>query len=57
MKDFGMNVPETTITNRLHFLLQTYCEANQQLIEYTVEGDWSGGAFLLVAGAIAGNNS
>lgn len=23
-------------------------------IEYTVEGDWSGGAFLLVAGAIAG---
>lgn len=24
-------------------------------IDYTVEGDWSGGAFLLVAGAIAGN--
>jgi 3-phosphoshikimate 1-carboxyvinyltransferase len=24
-------------------------------IQYTVEGDWSGGAFLLVAGAIAGN--
>ncbi len=24
-------------------------------ITYTVEGDWSGGAFLLVAGAIAGN--
>ena len=24
-------------------------------IEYTVEGDWSGAAFLLVAGAIAGN--
>ena len=24
-------------------------------IHYTVEGDWSGGAFLLVAGAIAGN--
>ncbi len=24
---------------------------------YTVEGDWSGGAFLLVAGAIAGNIS
>jgi 3-phosphoshikimate 1-carboxyvinyltransferase len=23
-------------------------------INYTVEGDWSGGAFLLVAGAIAG---
>ncbi|MBS1511453.1 MAG: 3-phosphoshikimate 1-carboxyvinyltransferase [Bacteroidetes bacterium] len=26
-----------------------------QRISYTVEGDWSGGAFLLVAGAIAGN--
>jgi len=25
------------------------------IVEYTVEGDWSGGAFLLVAGAIAGN--
>ncbi len=24
-------------------------------IDYTVEGDWSGGAFLLVAGALAGN--
>jgi 3-phosphoshikimate 1-carboxyvinyltransferase len=24
------------------------------MIEYTVEGDWSGGAFLLVAGAVAG---
>src|SRR5204863_8957481 len=26
-----------------------------QIHEYTVEGDWSGGAFLLVAGAIAGS--
>ncbi len=26
----------------------------QETIEYTVEGDWSGAAFLLVAGAIAG---
>lgn len=26
----------------------------QPIIEYTVEGDWSGAAFLLVAGAIAG---
>jgi 3-phosphoshikimate 1-carboxyvinyltransferase len=30
-------------------------EANAAgVLEYTVEGDWSGGAFLLVAGAIAG---
>jgi len=29
-------------------------EPLQEIIEYTVEGDWSGAAFLLVAGAIAG---
>ena len=29
-------------------------EPNSGAPEYTVEGDWSGGAFLLVAGAIAG---
>ncbi|MEK0422651.1 MAG: hypothetical protein RLZ95_561 [Bacteroidota bacterium] len=29
-------------------------EPLQDVIEYTVEGDWSGAAFLLVAGAIAG---
>jgi 3-phosphoshikimate 1-carboxyvinyltransferase len=29
-------------------------EVNGGALEYTVEGDWSGGAFLLVAGAIAG---
>jgi 3-phosphoshikimate 1-carboxyvinyltransferase len=28
-----------------------------QLINYTVEGDWSGASFLLVAGALAGNIS
>ena len=26
----------------------------KEMVEYTVEGDWSGGAFLLVAGALAG---
>ena len=28
--------------------------ASKEKVEYTVEGDWSGGAFLLVAGALAG---
>jgi 3-phosphoshikimate 1-carboxyvinyltransferase len=28
--------------------------ATPAVVEYTVEGDWSGGAFLLVAGAVAG---
>jgi 3-phosphoshikimate 1-carboxyvinyltransferase len=30
-------------------------ESERSAINYTVEGDWSGAAFLLVAGAIAGN--
>ncbi len=30
-------------------------QLTNQPINYTVEGDWSGAAFLLVAGAIAGN--
>ena len=32
-------------------------KGNQKYVpsEYTVEGDWSGGAFLLVAGAINGH--
>ncbi len=29
-------------------------QTHQEVVEYTVEGDWSGAAFLLVAGAIAG---
>jgi 3-phosphoshikimate 1-carboxyvinyltransferase len=53
MKQFGMQVPENK--NYEEFVFNG--ESNQptsQLIDYTVEGDWSGGAFLLVAGAIAG---
>jgi 3-phosphoshikimate 1-carboxyvinyltransferase len=54
MKDFGMNVPE----NRNHESF--YYSGIQSPLQgaegaYTVEGDWSGAAFLLVAGAIAGN--
>jgi 3-phosphoshikimate 1-carboxyvinyltransferase len=55
MKDFGMKVPENKNYEEFFF--------NKDSSEiptsgggraYTVEGDWSGGAFLLVAGAIAG---
>jgi len=57
MKDFGMNVPE----NRNHEVF--YYGGSQSPLQgaegagktYTVEGDWSGAAFLLVAGAVAGN--
>ena len=54
MQDFGLNVPENRNYEEFVFLPSTM---NYQLstISYTVESDWSGGAFLLVAGAIAGN--
>jgi 3-phosphoshikimate 1-carboxyvinyltransferase len=56
MKQFGMNVPENK--NYEEFIF--YNDSSQVPPAggfrgaYTVEGDWSGGAFLLVAGAIAG---
>jgi len=54
LKKFGMKMP----TNRNYE--EFFFEGNDHFYdftyqEYTVEGDWSGGAFLLVAGAIAGN--
>lgn len=55
MKQFGMNVPENR--NYEEFVFHRRAGVNpapQAATEYTVEGDWSGGAFLLVAGAIAG---
>ena len=55
MKQFGMNVPENK--NYKEFIFHSESTPNPELIthNYTVEGDWSGGAFLLVAGTIAGS--
>jgi 3-phosphoshikimate 1-carboxyvinyltransferase len=56
MKQFGLNVPENKDYEEFVF----HKESSQVPLTggfrgaYTVEGDWSGGAFLLVAGAIAG---
>ena len=52
MKKFGLNVPENY--NYKEFRFKSAIRNLQSEINYTVEGDWSGGAFLLVAGAIAG---
>lgn len=54
MKDFGLPVPVNRNYEEFYFEPSDNSDA-KPLIEYTVEGDWSGGAFLLVAGAIAGN--
>ena len=53
MKDFGLKVPENRSYREFYFDTREWVQ-DEQLIDYTVEGDWSGGAFLLVAAAIAG---
>ena len=55
MKQFGMNVPENK--NYKEFVFHSEPTPNFELTthDYKVEGDWSGGAFLLVAGTIAGS--
>ena len=51
MKDFGY----TVINNQYEsFEIHPLLNPVKQPVNYTVEGDWSGAAFLLVAGAIAG---
>ena len=53
MKHFGWRV-ENRDYEEFYFNGETSVAAGSEVLEYTVEGDWSGGAFLLVAGAIAG---
>lgn len=53
MKQFGFKVPENKNYEEFYFGDSIH-DSRITAHEYTVEGDWSGGAFLLVAGAIAG---
>lgn len=50
MKTFGVDVENTEYKS---FTVKT--EQKYRPTTFTVEGDWSGAAFLLVAGAVAGN--
>jgi 3-phosphoshikimate 1-carboxyvinyltransferase len=52
MKNFGYDVANN---NYESFLIKPAAAKKNTSVKYTVEGDWSGGAFLLVAGAIAGS--
>lgn len=52
LKDFGWEVEQN---NHETFYFLGRKQARQGKIDYRVEGDWSGAAFLLVAGAIAGD--
>jgi 3-phosphoshikimate 1-carboxyvinyltransferase len=49
LSDFGISIENNDFR---HFLIKG--NQSYKAHEYTVEGDWSGAAFLLVAGAIAG---
>lgn len=53
MKDFGLKAPENRNYETFYFD-KTPHVSRLTSHDYTVESDWSGGAFLLVAGAIAG---
>lgn len=52
MKRFGLKTPENRDYKEFYFAPAAL--PAEEVHHYTVEGDWSGGAFLLVAGAIAG---
>ena len=54
MRDFGLKIPANRAYESFYFSGEEHIRSKDK-IEYTVEGDWSGGAFLLVAGAIAGS--
>jgi 3-phosphoshikimate 1-carboxyvinyltransferase len=52
MKHFGYDVINNNFES---FTVLPVSLSAGQTISYTVEGDWSGGAFLLVAGAVSGS--
>jgi len=54
LKSFKMKVPQTHDYTSFYFD-SSEIETDPEAVTYKVEGDWSGGAFLLVAGAIHGN--
>ena len=54
MESFLLKVPENRNYEEFYFDETPVTDTND-FVDYTVEGDWSGGAFLLVAGSIAGN--
>jgi len=55
MKQFGLKLPENKNYEEFYFNSEPTPDSRLKTTDYTVEGDWSGGAFLLVAGVIAGS--
>jgi 3-phosphoshikimate 1-carboxyvinyltransferase len=52
LKDFGMKVPKVQNHETYYFSAQDMSKRNHDF-SYAIEGDWSGAAFLFVAGAIS----
>ena len=56
MQQFGLTVPVNNNYESFYFRAEkSPVEITHSAFNYHVEGDWSGGAFLLVAGAVAGD--
>ena len=55
MKDFGLPIPVNDNYQSFTFSNRSATNLANSALNYAIEGDWSGGAFLLVAGAIAGD--
>ena len=55
MQDFGLPLPQNNNYESFSFPNQPINSSTNQPFNYSIEGDWSGGAFLLVAGAVAGD--
>jgi 3-phosphoshikimate 1-carboxyvinyltransferase len=56
MRSFGLRLPENRSYEQFYFNASNgQSNAAVQPLNYTVEGDWSGAAFLLVAGTLAGS--
>jgi 3-phosphoshikimate 1-carboxyvinyltransferase len=60
MKSFGLKLPVNNHYEEFYFPASDRANGSTEppspaVVEYEVEGDWSGTAFLLVAGAIAGS--
>ncbi|MDE3125783.1 MAG: 3-phosphoshikimate 1-carboxyvinyltransferase [Bacteroidota bacterium] len=54
MEHFCLKTPQNNNYHTFYFDASPHPKVQNSLVEYEVEGDWSGAAFLLVAGAIAG---
>ena len=55
MADFGLKTPINDKYQSFYFEKKSSSQFESKTLTYTVEGDWSGAAFLLVAGAVAGD--